>query len=50
MHIKEGERKINEIKSLEWMDAYIKTRVNISPNNKPKLEKIRGYWSEEKIL
>ena len=41
---KEGERQINEKKSLEWMDAQIKTKyVNISIDYQPKLEKIRDY-------
>ena len=45
--MKEEERKINEAKAPEWMDARIKTKeVNILVYDQPKLEKIGDYWSK----
>ena len=46
---KEGIQQINEINMPEWMDAKFKTiEINISNDNKTKMEKIGDYWSEEK--
>ena len=45
---KEGSRPINEVKALEWMDAKVKTKeFDISNDDRPKMEKIGNYWSEE---
>ena len=45
---KEGIRPINQDKSLEWLDAKVKTReFDISNDDQPKMEKIRDYWSEK---
>ena len=45
---KEGSRPINESKALEWLDAKVKTReFDISNDDRPKMEKIGDYWSED---
>ena len=45
---KEGSRQINESKALEWMDEKVKSKeIDISNDNRPKMEKIGDYWSEE---
>ena len=45
---KEGSRQINESKAPKWMDAKVKTKeVDISNDNRPKMEKNGDYWSEE---
>ena len=47
-HFKEGTRYINEIKAPEWMDAKVKTKeIDISNDNRPKMENIGDCWSEE---
>ena len=44
---KEGIQPINEVKAPKWLDAKIKTReVDISNDDRPKIEKIGDYWSE----
>ena len=45
---KEGSRPINEAKALEWLDAKVKTKeFDISNDDRPKMEKIGDYQSEE---
>ena len=45
---KEGSRQINESKAPESMDAKVKTKeINISNDNRLKMEKTGNYWSEE---
>ena len=45
---KEGSRHINESKAPEWMDAKVKTKeIDISNDNRPKMERIGDYWSKE---
>ena len=45
---KEGSRQINESKAPEMMDAKVKTKeIDISNDNRPKMEKNGDYWSEE---
>ena len=45
---KEGSRPINETKAPEWLDAKVKTKeVDISTDDRSKIEKIEDYWSEE---
>ena len=45
---KEGSRPINEAKAPEWLDNKIKTKeFDISNDDRPKMEKIGDYWSEE---
>ena len=44
---KEGSRQINESKALDWMDAKVKTKeIDISNDNRPKMETIGDYWSK----
>ena len=46
---KEGSQPINEAKAPEWLDAKIKTKeFDISNDERPKMEIIGDYWSEEK--
>ena len=48
---KEGSRHINESKVPEWMDAKVKTKeIDISNDNRTKMEKIGDYWSEEQTI
>ena len=45
---KEGSKKINESKAPKCMDKKIKMKeVDISNDDRPKLEKIVEYWNEE---
>ena len=45
---KEGIRPINEAKAPEWQDAKVKTKeFDISNDDRPKMENIGDYWSEE---
>ena len=45
---KEGIRLINETKAPGWLDTKVKTKeVDISTDDRPKITKIRDYWSEE---
>ena len=45
---KEGNQQTNEIKSLELMDAKFNIKeVDISNDDRPKMEKIGDYWNEE---
>ena len=45
---KEGIQPINESKTLEWLDAKVKTKeFDISNDDRPKMAKIGDYWSEE---
>ena len=45
---KEGSQKINKAKAPKWLKAKIKTgEFNISNDDRPKMEKIGDYWSEE---
>ena len=44
---KEGSRLINEAKAPECLDAKVKTKDNISNDDRPKMAKIGDYWSEE---
>ena len=47
--VHEGERKLDELKALEWMGIKIKyMEVEISNNSRPKMTKINDYWSEKK--
>ena len=49
--IKEGEQKLEETQPPDWMNAEIKTReVEISNDDRPKIAKIRDYWSEEQFV
>ena len=37
------------MKGPKWLDSKVKTKeVNISNDDRPKIAKIRDYWSEEK--
>ena len=48
---KGGIRQINESKAPEWMDTKYKTiEINISNDNRPKMERIDDYWWEEKTI
>ena len=48
---KEGSRQINASKSTEWMDAKVKMKeVDISNDERPKIEKIGDYWNEEQTI
>ena len=45
---KEGSRQINERREPEWMDTKVKTKeIDISNDNRPKMEIIGDYWSEK---
>ena len=45
---KEGIRPINEAKAPEWIDDKVKNKeFDISNDDRPKMEKIGDYWSEE---
>lgn len=47
--LKEDNKQVKEEKSLEWMEAEIKTKeVDISIDSIPKLAEIGDYWTEEK--
>ena len=49
--VKEDNIKINEDKALEWMEADIKTEeVDISNDDRSKLEKIGDYWIEQQTI
>ena len=46
--LKEGNQQINESKAPEWMDVKVKTKeVDISNDDRTKMEKIGDYWNEE---
>ena len=48
LDFKEGSRQINESKASEWMDVKVKTKeIDISNDNRLKMENIGYYWSEE---
>ena len=48
---KEGSQPINESKAREWLDAKVKTKeFDISSDDRPKVEKIGDYWSEEQTI
>ena len=48
---KEGIQPINEAKAPKWTDAKVKTKeFDISNEERPKMERIGDYWSEEKTI
>ena len=48
---KEGSRQNNVSKEPEWMDAKVKTKeIDISNDNRPKMERIGDYWSKEQTI
>ena len=48
---KEGKRQIKESKAPKWMDAKFKLKeVDISNDDRPKMEKISDYWNREQTI